>query len=165
MNLQSLEAIKKAGFVGFKSISQLWNESSIIPNEKGVYLIINSTPSNKEFLETSVGGWFKNENPTKPITYLESNWVEASYIIYIGQAGGNNSLATLKKRLKQYLNFGKGKPAAHRGGKLIWQLKNHSELIVAWKTLKEENPSIVESQLLKDFVDFYGKLPFANLKM
>lgn len=37
----TIEAIKTTGFAGFKSIADLWNDHSPIPNEKGVYLIIN----------------------------------------------------------------------------------------------------------------------------
>ena len=31
---------------------------------------------------------------------LSKNWVENSFVVYIGQAGGNGSAATLRKRLK-----------------------------------------------------------------
>jgi hypothetical protein len=70
---------------------------------------------------------------------LKDKWVENCSILYIGQAGGNGSVTTLKKRINQYLDFGKGKPIGRYGGRLIWQLSHHSELIVAWK-ITSSNP-------------------------
>lgn len=161
----NFDEIKKAGFAGFKTIKQLWANSSSIPKEKGVYLIINSGFTKKDFLLKGTGGFFKAKDPNVSLAILNNNWVDNSLVMYMGQAGGNESSATLKSRIKQYLEFGKGKPAGHYGGRYIWQLRNSSELIVAWKIIKIENSSIVEQELFKDFLSYYGRLPFANLKM
>ena len=160
---QNIESIKEAGFAGFKSVSNLWNDHSTIPNEKGVYLIINPKCETKKFLPKGVGGFFKEKDPNVSMEVLANNWVENSCVVYIGQAGGNGSAATLRKRLKQYLDFGKGKPVGHYGGRLIWQLENNSELLIAWKVLKNDDPKIIERQLINDFADNYGRMPFANL--
>ncbi len=161
----NLDEIKKAGFAGFKTINQLCADNSLIPQNKGVYLIINSSTSNNDFLTIGTGGFFKTKDPNVSLTVLSNKWVDNSLVVYIGQAGGNGSSATLKSRIKQYLQFGKGKPVGHYGGRYIWQLKNNSELIVAWKSLNTENPSAVEQELFRDFLNYYGRLPFANLKM
>ena len=95
---------------------------------------------------------------------MNSNWVENSYVIYIGKAGGNDTDSTLRKRIKQYLDFGRGKAVGHYGGRLIWQLKNHKELIIAWKPLTDIDPRIHEKNLIQEFINYHGKLPFANLK-
>ena len=164
MKFTNLNSIKEFGFLGFKSVSQLWLSHHEIPNEKGVYLILNTTPTKKYFLVKGVGGYFKGTDPNVNKDILNNNWVDNSIVVYIGKAGGKNSLATLKKRLKQYLDFGKGKAVGHKGGRYIWQLQNHSDLLIAWKVLKTEEPSIVETELLKKFDSQFGKLPFANLR-
>lgn len=156
--------IKSSGFNGFKTVEQLWNDNyASIPNEKGVYLILNPAKEAIQFLSTGVGGFFKGKNPNISINELTQNWVVNTATVYIGQAGGDDSSATLKKRLRQYLEFGKGKPVGHYGGRLIWQLENHKELLVAWKVVLG-NPREEEKKLIAEFHSFYGKLPFANLK-
>lgn len=161
---QNLTSIKEAGFTGFKKVEQLWNDYTVIPDERGVYLILNPEISMKQFLTKGVGGYFKGKDPNLSIPQLTSNWVENSHVLYIGQAGGNGSSATLRKRVKQYLEFGKGKPVGHYGGRLIWQLSHHRDLIVAWKVTGTVDPSIEENNQLRAFYDTYGLLPFANLK-
>ena len=81
-------------FSGFKTIEYLRNHINEIPKEKGVYLII-SQRNNPQFLDESIGGHFKGRNPTVSKIELETNWVSNEPIIYIGQAGGKNSSATL----------------------------------------------------------------------
>jgi hypothetical protein len=153
---QNLTTIKEAGFTGFKTVAQLWDDPSTIPNEKGVYMIWNPDCSKKQFMTKGVGGFFKGKDPNLGANDLKANWVDDCHVLYIGQAGGNGSAATLKKRLKQYLDFGKGKPVGHYGGRLIWQLSHHPELIVAWNE---------EKILIQDFISYYGRLPFANLTL
>lgn len=161
---QDLSFIKKAGFAGFKTIKELWNDHSIIPNERGVYVIINPDCSMNKFLAKGVGGYFKGKDPNINLDELSSKWVESSPVLYIGQAGGNNSSATLRKRLKQYLDFGQGKPVGHFGGRLIWQLAHHQSLLVAWKVSTTNDPLDEEKKLIMQFSAFYKRLPFANLK-
>lgn len=160
---ESIDTLKEAGFIGFKSISELWENQSEIPNEKGIYLIINPENESKEFLVKGVGGFFKEKDPNVSLEELSRNWVDNSFVIYIGQAGGNGSASTLRKRLRQYLNFGKGRPVGHYGGRFIWQIQHHSKLLIAWKVLKNDDPKIIERQLINDFMNNYSKMPFANL--
>lgn len=161
---QDLSKIKELGFTGFKTVEQLWNDNSCLPNNRGIYVIINPDCSSKKFLLKGVGGYFKDKDPNISLSELSTNWVDNCQVVYIGQAGGNGSSATLKKRLKQYLDFGKGKPVGHYGGRLIWQLSNHKNLIVAWKAINTNDPRNEEAILIQEFYDYYGKLPFANLK-
>lgn len=157
----SIEYLKNYGFSGFVKISELWTNASIIPKQQGVYVVLNY--NSNEFLERGNGGFFKGVDPNVCISELERKWVKDTIIVYIGKAGGNGVAATLQSRLKQYLDFGKGKPVGHRGGRYIWQLKDNSQLVIAWKTLTNEEPVIIERQLLNMFTDYHGCLPFANL--
>jgi len=132
IEFNDIEKLKKLGFSGFKSVSELITDPNILPKEMGVYLVLNSTNKKTEFLTKEVGGFFKGKNPNISLVELKNNWVEKSKIIYIGKAGGLNGKATLQSRLKQYLRFGQGFNVGHYGGRLIWQLKNHYELKFCW---------------------------------
>jgi hypothetical protein len=154
--------LSNTGFKGFLKISFLKSIGySDIPKHKGVYVIVRESIDKPVFLDVSIGGHFKGKDPTVSISELEDNWVNSS-IIYIGKAGGSGSGATLHSRLRQYIEFGKGKDIGHWGGKYIWQLKDSDNLLVAWKVLKEE-PDDVETKLIEQFRKEYGKRPFANL--
>ena len=154
--------MKEFGFIGFETIDTLMMyECSQVPKQKGIYFVLNQGPSN--FLQNSVGGHFKGKNPTVSINKLKNNLVENTLVIYIGKAGGSNSRATLHSRLKQYMRFGEGEPVGHWGGRLIWQLKNHRELTICYKTLPNSEPREEEKKLILEFESIYGKIPFANL--
>ena len=159
-----IDAVKKLGFSGFKTIKQLWDDHSVLPNAKGVYMVLNPDCARKSILEKGVGGFFKDRDPNVPVSNLTKRWVENCHVLYFGKAGGNpESTATLRTRLKQYLDFGSGKPVGHYGGRFIWQLAHHPELIVAWKETPNDDPRKIEDRLIKEFEDYYGKLPFANI--
>jgi hypothetical protein len=160
---QEMKHVKEARFIGFKSIRELWSDHSPIPNEKGVYMILTPATAIPQFLVNGPGGFHKQRDPNIPIADLSGRWVSDCRVVYIGKAGGPNSAVTLRQRLKQYLDFGKGRPAPHYGGRLIWQLDHHPELMVAWKTVLDQEPREEEKKLLREFEAFYGKLPFANI--
>lgn len=113
---------------------------SVIPNEMGVYVIVRESTVPPVFLERSIGGYFKGKDPTLPVDELRRNWISNMHVIYIGKAGGLSSAATLRSRLKQYMDFGCGKPIGHQGGRMIWQLADSDELIVGWKPLSGVEP-------------------------
>jgi hypothetical protein len=162
MDFTSIDSIKKAGFVGFKTMQDLFIDSSMLPATKGVYLILNlgKTPS---YLQTGTGGHFKGKDPNVSIEELKKNWVDKTIVIYIGKAGSDSSRATLKSRLKQYFGFGQGKNIGHWGGRLIWQLSSSNNLVVCWKPLPNADPRAFEEKLIKDFVIQFENRPFANL--
>lgn len=162
MDFNDIEHIKKAGFTGFKRMSELFSDSSSIPKTKGVYLILN-IERNFDFLITGTGGHFKGKNPNVSIAELQSNWVDDAIVVYIGKAGKDGSSATLQSRLRQYFRFGQGKNVGHWGGRLIWQLRNSKDLLVCWKALPTEDPRTFEANLIQEFVLEYSKRPFANL--
>lgn len=154
-----INELKQNGFKGFIKIKDL--DINTIQKEKGIYVIINKN-QNMVFLDKSNGGHFKGKDPTVSMQYLKENWVDNVDVIYIGQAGGNGSNATLLKRIKQYIQFGSGKPIGHWGGRLIWQIKDSGELLIAWKSTNTD-PYDIETELIYEFKLKYGKRPFANL--
>ena len=58
---------------------------------------------------------------------------------------------------------GGGKPIGHWGGRYIWQLEGADELVVCWKPTADSAPREEERALLAQFIEMYGRLPFANL--
>ena len=163
MNFNSREEIEKYGFQGFRTVSELWQDKSSIPKIRGVYLIIDPNFEKIEFLSTGVGGFFKGKDPNVSISELKSNVVPKSHVIHIGKAGSPTGQATLYSRLGQYLNFGQTKNIGHWGGRYIWQIKRHSDLIFCWKPTPTDDPREIEKQLLSKYIKDFGKRPFANL--
>lgn len=41
MTFNDIDEIKEAGFTGFKKISELFPDSSMLPDSNGVYLVLN----------------------------------------------------------------------------------------------------------------------------
>ena len=156
--------LKEIGFTGFISVQDLFESNlAVVPREPGVYAFLREDESSPQFLEISSGGHFKDKNPTVDLETLEDNWVPGTAIVYIGKAGQQGRPPTLKTRLRQYLDFGRGKPVGHWGGRYIWQLKNSGELIVCWKVIEDQDPEIVERELITAFRKTHDRLPFANL--
>jgi hypothetical protein len=70
----------------------------------------------------------------------------------------------VQKRLKQYADFGAGKPIGHWGGRYIWQLADSDALLVAWKeSAPPETAAMAEARLVGQFKNEHGCLPFANI--
>ena len=160
---KEIDNLKELGFLGFHSVKYLIEtDCGNIPNVMGVYIVFCRSEQ-INFLNDSIGGHFKGKNPTVSINKLSEKWVDNTPILYIGKAGGFKSNATLKKRIKQYIQFGNGQPVGHWGGRLIWQIKENRELLIAYKSLSDIDPREYEKTLITKFFENYGKLPFANL--
>jgi hypothetical protein len=162
MNFNNINSLGSEGFVGFKSVKELWKNKTCIPKIKGIYLVIDKigTP---DFIIPGVGGFFKGKDPNVSITELNNNFIPNSLVIYIGKAGSPAGEATLYSRLGQYLRFGQGKNVGHWGGRLVWQLKHHTDLIFCWKPTLEDDPREIEKTLIQEFISRFGRKPFANL--
>lgn len=148
-----IEHLKLSDFRGFHSIEYLRQNINIIPKEKGVYIVLRLSNEEPSFIERKNMGY--------PIEECKRNWINNEPIIYIGKAGPSPD-RTLRKRLKEYMDFGINKSQTHKGGRLIWQLKDSNELIVCWKVLVDRNPKDYEKKMLLDFKEEKGKYPFAN---
>ena len=51
MDFKNIDELKKAGFEGFKKMSELFVDSSAIPKIKGVYLVLNPNFKKAEYLQ------------------------------------------------------------------------------------------------------------------
>lgn len=74
MNFNDVDEIKKAKFIGFRSINELYNDDSLVPKSPGVYLVLNLTKQ-KDFLEKGTGGYFKGKEPNVSLAELDANWI------------------------------------------------------------------------------------------
>lgn len=147
-------ALQLAGFMGWVPFSAL--KASACPESGGVYVIAYVGEGPPAFVERSRGGWFKGKDPSVSADVLTVNWVEDAEVVYIGKAD------QLRRRLRQFADFGAGKPVGHWGGRLIWQLPDVEKLLVAWKETPGRVPMQVEAELIGAFREAYRKTPFAN---
>jgi hypothetical protein len=103
----------------------------------------------------------ENHASTREVTPKnpDANWVPGASVVYIGKAKHGR----LRKRLEEFVRFGRGGKDRHWGGRLIWQLDKSEELLVAWRVLPTDlDPVAIEKEMLSAFRADYGKPPFAN---
>jgi hypothetical protein len=135
-----------------------------IPQGTGIFAVLRPEGFEPEFLKKSTAGTFKKKDPSVPEPALDAEWVDGADILYIGKAGpGSKGNRGLRRQVQEFLDFGKGKPPGHWDGRLVWQLANSEALLIAWKELPAEELSTSEARYHAEFVEAYGRLPFANL--
>jgi hypothetical protein len=148
------------GFDGFVSFDALRNGAlAEVPTSGGAYVVLRLSKDDPSFLDASCGGHFKGKDPTEVAHVLQAKWVSDTPVVYIGK--GDN----LQRRLKEYAEFGAGRPIGHWGGRYIWQLADRDQLVVAWKSCEQEQTAAaLEKELLTAFKRANGgHLPFANI--
>ena len=92
MKFDSIDDIKQSGFRGFVPISVLQaSKCRQVPDEPGVYLVLRPGKTRPAFLSQSIGGHFKDKDPTVAVARLENAWIEESPVVYIGKAGAPGS--------------------------------------------------------------------------
>ena len=160
LNHKRFEKFYVQGFRGFLPVSTLESTNYLesVPYQPGVYLVLNPTLENPKWLRKSVGGHIRDEDPTVPLSDLKEQWVDGADILYVGHTPER----TLYERIPELIEFGSGESSAHWGGRLIWQLDNHSDLLICW--LVHENPVEMRKKILRRFKSKYNVLPFANLR-
>lgn len=152
----SLQAHGFGGFVTFDDLWSIWIDA--LPREAGVYAVLRDVVVAPEFLSSNPGGRFKGQDPTVPVDVLAVKWIDGAHVVYLGK--GDN----LRRRLKQFAQFGRGEPIGHWGGRYIWQLADAAELLVCWKRCEPEvSARALETELLDGFVAQHNALPFANI--
>lgn len=151
--------LRAEGFVGWIPVHQLPRALRHIPTSAGgVYIVTRASHDAPDFLDTSPAGRFRGD-PSVPIAVLTSQWIDGCRLLYIGK--GNHG--RLQARLRELESFGRGTRARHWGGRLIWQLRDSTELHVAWKELPVNvDPLAEERAMLARFRAIHGRAPFAN---
>ena len=150
-------------FQGFRSVAYYRENTHQIPQAAGVYVLLRDTEKKPDFQVIGSGGRFKERNPNISLRELDENWVPGAKVVYIGKAGGTGSSATLRGRLDQLLKFGAGRKIGHWGGRLLWQLTDHEELLLGWMPISDQEPAALEAQMIAEFKNHFGQRPFANL--
>lgn len=151
----SEEHLASAGFEGFVRIVGLPPRAQNVPPTPGVYAVVRRSTEPVTFLDESVGGRFKGRDPTVSTVHLERAWVDAAATLYLGRA------SSLRDRLNLLARFGRGDAVGHWGGRYLWQLADHDQLIVAWYETVDQVAR--EAELVDEFHDAFDALPFANL--
>lgn len=152
--------LEATGFIGWNTWDELRRgDFRIAPNGPAVYVVYRPRPQGPSFLQANPGGRFKGRDPSLPTQTLEANWVAGAQVVYIGKAD------VASRRLKQFARFGAGEPVGHWGGRLIWQLADADELLIAWHPISwSETARAYEKRLLAHFGSLHaGARPFANL--
>jgi hypothetical protein len=150
--------LRGRGFVGFLPIARLGRPiPSELPAPSGNYIVLRTSSDAPQFLERSSGGWWKHRDPTLPVERLQQEWVDGTPTLYIGKA------KSLRERVGELLRFSDGDARArHWGGRLLWQIAAPRELLLCWR--EDDEFSAIETDLLDEFIQRFGRLPFANLK-
>ncbi|OKH77202.1 hypothetical protein EB72_11175 [Mycobacterium sp. SWH-M1] len=157
------EPIDLSAFVGWVPFADL--PDAAVPIEPGVYVVVRPTDDPPQFLPASPAGHFKGKDPTVPVAELEALWVPGTRIVYIGKANaGSSGRRGLRKRLDEYRRFGAGEPVGHSGGRRIWQLADHAELLVGWQVMPDGDAARTEREMIAAFGARHGRHPFANMR-
>lgn len=160
-----VERLREAGFCGFHAVSHLHRTRCLeVPVERGLYAAVRDSDQPPQFMARSVGGRYRQQDPTVAVPVLEAAWVEGAQVLYLGRAAGPGVRSLLQQRVKRFLRFGQGKAVGHAGGRFVWQLCDHAAVRIAWKCTGDEDPAVAEAALLEGFTRRHGRLPFAHLR-
>jgi hypothetical protein len=156
------DPVDLSGFTGWVPFSQL--PGADVPTGPGVYVVVRPSTEPPNFLDVSPAGHFKGIDPTVAIAELAAQWVPGAGIVYIGKANlGASGKRGLRQRLNEFRKYGAGAPIGHRGGRRIWQLADHAELLVGWRVTDDAEARPTERTLIATFRAHYGARPFANM--
>lgn len=166
-DVSKISFLEKKGFIKIGTLGELLDKGLPIQPELkscGLYAITVTNRFNIEFIppEECKG---KNVINPWPVNRLKDKWVEDADVVYYGIAG-SKSFRSLYDRLDDLVEHGRGNISdrgPHKGGEILWQLKNYQKLSV-WilPTAGPPVPRKMEKDLLEDFRVIKRKLPFAN---
>lgn len=159
--LDSIESLRAADFTGFATVADLaGSRCAEVPVARGVYVIVRETALPPLFMERSVAGHYRGGDPSMEVETLAERWVAGAIVLFIGAAGGTGVRGQLQQRIKRHLRFGGGAAIAARGGRLVWQLRDHRALRFGWMACDDAGERAAE--LRAAFQRRYGAPPFAN---
>lgn len=151
----SREDLVSRGFEGSVSLRQLPRRPETIPNVSGVYAVVRACSDPVAFVGKSAGGHFKGRDPSVARGTLTRAWINGTDTMYLGRA------RLLRRRIDELARFGRGESVGHWGGRYLWQLADHDNLLVAWHVATDYVER--EAALIDEFRATHGGLPFANL--
>ena len=149
-----------AGFAAGATVRALHDDQfKSLPKACGVYVVLRNPADEPRFLTNSGAGWFKGHDPSYPAHIVRSAWRAGASVVYIGKAGGVNGL---RRRVRELITFGLGKPVGHRGGRMLWHLADHESLHVRWMECPCDKADAMESELIERFRVVHTTRPLAN---
>jgi len=167
-DVTTVDFLKRNEFIKIGKLGSLLNNGLPEKDElksRGIYAI--SIPYNYKYAFYSIDETIMKNNVIKPwsIERLKGKWVDGVDIVYYGLAG-SKTFRPLSKRLNDLLRHGNGKTTKrgpHKGGEILWQLKNYENFHIWILPVHGGfSPRDMETTLLIKFKRKMGKLPFAN---
>lgn len=150
------------GFTGFRALDEL--DLMRIPQGPGIFAILYAGGFEPAFLNKSTAGTFKKKDPSLKVAELEAEWIVGTPVLYLGKASaGSQGNRGLRKQIQEFMDYGRGRPTVVWDARLIWQLRDALDLVVAWKEFPASDVNSAEAAYHADFVSAHGRLPFANL--
>ncbi|MGJ3191786.1 hypothetical protein [Paenarthrobacter sp. FR1] len=150
------------GFTGFRVFDEL--DLMRVPQGPGVFFILRPADFEPIFLSKSTAGTFKKKDPSLKREALEAEWLTDASVLYIGKASaGSQGNRGLRKQIQEFMDYGRGRPTVVWDARLIWQLRDAMDLVIAWKELPASEVNAAEAAYHAEFVATFGRLPFANL--
>lgn len=134
-------------FTGFRLLDEL-DPMRIPPQGPGVFAILRPADFEPSFLSKSTAGTFKKKDPPNlKREDRESEWIPDASVLYIGKAsaGSQGNRGGLRKQLQEFMDYGRGRPTVVWDARLIWQLRDALDLIVAWKELPASEVNAAEA--------------------
>ncbi len=128
-------------------------------NYNGVYIFVRPDDFGKVIFGESKLKFWRGYEVSLTTEELQNKWVENANVLYIGKCSSKTK--SLQKLVRKHIEFWNGKEVSAYGGKAIGQIQNWKDLQVWY--LECADPQQAKTDLLKDFFEKYGKLPFANL--
>jgi hypothetical protein len=154
-----VDDLRRRGFEGFVAVEKLHGlKPDELPDASGVYVVVRTSTGPPAFLERSDAGRWKGKDPTVPLERHRREWVDGAQTLYIGKA------TSLRGRVGLLLDFGRGDPVMHYGGRLLWQVERCEEFVIAWRKAATIRFAALETALIDEFIAHFGRLPFANLR-
>ncbi len=157
MDFTTIDGAKSAGFAGFVSLASLRAASCRpAPEVPGVYLVLREPSTPPQFLARSGAGQHKRRDPTVAVPLLKERWIPEAAVLYVGKG------TSLRERISAYVCSGWTRTSSHWGGRLIWQLAEADQFLIAWRHDARGEPRETERELIGLFVQQFGARPFAN---
>jgi hypothetical protein len=159
--VEQTDGIDLSGWSGPITIQDLLSSRcSDLPKAAGVYTVLFGGGS-PEFLDKSAAGWYQNRNSSYSARIASDRWVKGATILHFGMTASRGGL---RVRIRKLVDFAAGKPVAHRGGRLLWHLRDWRSLQLRWCECPASTARALEASLIESFARLHEtRRPFANM--